>query len=112
MKNSKNQNLFNRIGISGMQTISSFSQEGVSGLTVDGGDALATRFGLFGGPAMAESRFDHNRNGRGDVRDLAVVRENQGASLVRLGQPALAQAVAPPAITGRTARRRTPYVLY
>ena len=85
---------------------------GGDALTVDGGDSLATRAAMLGVPATTVSRFDHNRDGRVDVRDVAATRENLGASLVRLGQPPLAQPVAPAAITGRTTRRRAPYVLY
>jgi hypothetical protein len=70
---------------------------GGDALTVDGGEALATRSALFGGPVSAASPFDHNRDGRVDVRDLAAVRENQGASLVRAGQPAVGPPGAPAA---------------
>lgn len=85
---------------------------GGDALTVDNRDALATRAALSGGPAGLDSAFDHNRDGRVDVRDVAAARENSGFSLHRLGQPAPAQAPAPAAITRRTVRRQAAYVLY
>jgi hypothetical protein len=64
---------------------------------VDYADYALTRAAARDGDAPIGSRFDHDRNGRVDVRDLAVVRAGFGhAPLELIGVPAGAVASALP----------------
>jgi hypothetical protein len=73
---------------------------GGDGLTVDGADAMATRAAAAGGAAGIDSRADHNRDGRVDVRDLAAARQNQGRGLYRLGAPGAGVTAVSGAVSG------------
>jgi hypothetical protein len=51
---------------------------------VTGADFFRTRAAVGDGPATLTCRFDHDRNGRVDVRDLAVVRAGAGGPPLQL----------------------------
>jgi hypothetical protein len=55
---------------------------------VDGADVLLTRRAMRGAAPIVTSRFDHDRNGRIDARDLAIVRAAAAQPALGLAGPA------------------------
>ena len=55
---------------------------------VDGADVLLTRAAMRDPTPTVTSRFDHDRNGRMDARDLAIVRAAAAQPALRLAAPA------------------------
>ena len=82
-------------------------------LRVTAADLVAVRRSLFS-PSAAGGRYDIDRNGRVDARDLALVRASIGKALAAPTPAPAAQAVPPSwprALPGRTATRRVIYEL-
>ena len=73
-------------------------------LAVGSGDLTRTRAAVSAGKAVgAGNAFDHNRDGRVDVLDVAIVRGNLGAALTPVATTAAA-------IGGRAGRKRGAWV--
>jgi hypothetical protein len=92
---------------------------------VDASDVLSTRLAMRPGSASTANPADHNRDGRVDVRDVAIARRALSTSLYPFvpaaatapsaeadAPAAAAQGVFGPANDRRTRVRRLPYLLY
>ena len=79
-------------------------------LVVDGVDVVRTRAAISAAPAALTNPFDHDRDGRVSVADVALVRRNVSRALAPVAGPGAAASAAAAPTRGASPRRRGTWV--